>query len=121
MTIMSCLAVFISGVMVYIVILFIIVPINQAVDSAPARLFSINQTVLVFIGAAITYKLYRIQKHHSLIEHLVKANKKYLADQKDEAEIQEWKRMEEADKQIKMGKLIITALHGMIDVGDPGQ
>ena len=48
LTIMSFLAVFISGVMVFIVILFIIVPINKAIDNAPARLFSINQTILVF-------------------------------------------------------------------------
>ena len=49
-TIMSCLAVFIAGFIVFIVILFILIPINMAIDDAPARLLSIHQTILLFIG-----------------------------------------------------------------------
>ncbi len=38
-------------------ILFLIVPINLAIDDAPNRLLNINQTILVFTTLAITYKV----------------------------------------------------------------
>ncbi len=112
LTIMSLISFFLSGFMVFVVGIFILIPINMAIDDAPARLFSINQTVLVFIGAAITYKLY--QNHagaHNIIEQLVKANTEYLATNGIDGELVAWKNLDKVDKEIKVGKLIIAALH----------
>ncbi len=112
LTIMSLISLFLSGFMVFVVGLFVIIPINMAIDNAPARLFSINQTVLVFIGAAITYKLYRNHAGaNNIIEQLVKANREYLATNGIDGELRAWKDLDKVDKEIKMGKLMIAALH----------
>ena len=116
--IISFMSVFLSLVMVFVVVLFILVPINMAIDDAPARLFSINQTGLVFIGAAITYKLYRNRTGaSSIIEQIVKANKEYLAMDGNgtEDERTEWNKSEKADKESKIAILMITALHKIGD------
>ena len=75
------LSFFISGVLVFVVILFLIVPINLAIDDAPNRLLTIHQTILIFITAAITYKLYRGHKDKTILDQLVKANTKRLRNQ----------------------------------------
>ncbi len=112
LTIMSLISFFLSCFMVFVVGLFIIIPINMAIDNAPARLFSINQTVLVFIGAAITYKLYRNHAGaNNIIEQLVKANREYLATNGINGELVAWKDLDKVDKEIKVGKLMIAALH----------
>ena len=97
--------------MVFVVGLFVIIPINMAIDDAPERLFSINQTVLVFIGAAITYKLYRNHAGaNNIIEQLVKANREYLATNGIDGQLVAWKDLDKVDKEIEMGKLMIAAL-----------
>ena len=111
LTIMSLISLFLSGFMVFVVGLFVIIPINMAIDNAPARLFSINQTVLVFIGAAITYKLYRNHAGaNNIIEQLVKANTEYLTTNRIDGELRVWKNLDKVDKEIEMGKLMIAAL-----------
>ncbi len=113
--IMSCISVFSALVMVFVVFLFFIVPINMAIENAPASLYSINQTVLVVIGAAITYNLYRKKNSSSnIIQQLVKANKDYLMEQGGEdvqKKLDKWNCMEATDKEVEMGKLMIMALH----------
>ena len=91
--------------MVFVVILFILVPINLALENAPNRLFGINQTILVFIGAAITYKLYRNQKSKTWFDHVVEANKSYL----EEKEADLCNKKEKTDKESEIGRLIIKA------------
>ena len=108
LTVLSCLSVFLSVIMVFVVILFILVPINLALENAPNRLFGINQTILVFIGAAITYKLYRNQKSKTWFDHVVEANKSYL----EEKEADLWSKKEKTDRESEIGRLIIKALHG---------
>ncbi len=49
------LSIFTGLVFVYIAFLFILVPINHVIDDAPARILSINQTIFILFGAAITY------------------------------------------------------------------
>ena len=110
MTILSLLSVFIAAVMVFVVYLFILVPISLAIDNAPNRLFGINQTLLVFIGAAITYKLYRSKKTRTWFDRIVEANESYLKD--EGIDNTEWNKKEKADKEVEMGQLIIKALHG---------
>ena len=81
----SCLILlsfFISVVLVYVVILFLIVPINLAIDDAPNLLLSIHQTILIFITAAITYKLYKDRKESTVLDQLVKANTERLKNQR---------------------------------------
>ncbi len=120
--IMSFISVALALIMVYIVYLFIIVPINMAIEDAPAQLFSINQTILVLIGAAITYKLYRNNKSSSnIVEQLVKANKQYL---KEIAHLgvntfEEWDDLEAADKEVEMGKLMISTMHKVYSPPQP--
>ena len=112
LTIMSLISFFLSGFMVFVVGLFIIIPINMAIDDAPVRLFSINQTVLVFIGAAITYKLYRNHTGASnIIEQLVNANREYLAVNGTQGQRGAWKDLDKVDKEMELGKLMIAALH----------
>ena len=55
------------------------VPINDAIDDAPDRIISINQTVLILFGAAITYKFFNDRKD-TFFDLLVKAQGRYLAD-----------------------------------------
>ena len=120
LTILSLLSVLMSAVMVFVVILFILVPINLALENAPNRLFGINQTILVFIGAAITYKLYRNQKSKTWFDHVVEANKSYLIDSTTEKEVTKWNNKEKIDKEIEMGKLIIRTLHSQV-IQSPAQ
>ncbi len=116
LTIMSLISFFLSCFMVFVVGLFVIIPINMAIDDAPERLFSINQTVLVFIGAAITYKLYRNHAGaNNIIEQLVKANREYLATNGIDGQLVAWKDLDKVDKEIEMGKLMIAALHTTIN------
>ena len=68
------LSFFLSGILVFVVVLFLIVPINLAIDDAPNRLLNINQTILIFTTLAITYKLYQF----TILDQLVKANTKKL-------------------------------------------
>ena len=58
----------------YVVILFLIVPINRAIDYAPNHLLTIHETILVFITAAITYNLYFGRKDTTILDQLAKAN-----------------------------------------------
>ncbi len=114
LTIMSLISFFLSCFMVFVVGLFILIPINMAIDVAPASLFSINQNVLVLIGAAITYKLYRNHAGaHNIIEQLVKANTEYLATNGISGQLVAWKDLDKVDKEIEVGKFIIAALHTM--------
>ena len=77
-------------------------------------LFGINQTVLVLIGAAITYNLYRGKKNSSnILEQLVRANKEYLKKTTylGVNTFEEWNDLEAADKEVEMGKLMISTMH----------
>ena len=73
--ILCFVSVFIAGFLVYVVALFVISPINMAIESAPESLLSINQTVLVFFGAAVTYKIVR-EDESTILALLVKAMNK---------------------------------------------
>ena len=120
LTVLCLLSILISVVLVFVVIIFILVPINMAIENAPNRLFGISQTILVFIGAAITYNLYRSQKTKTLFDHIVEANKSYLNDTTTGNEVTKWNNKEKLDKEIEMGKLIINTLHSQA-IQNPAQ
>ncbi len=73
-----------SLIMVWVTFLFIIVLINSAIEEAPERLFSINQTLIILIGASVTYKLYKSQAGPSFFEVLAKANEKRICRAKSD-------------------------------------
>ena len=73
--ILSIVSVFIAGFTVYVVTLYIINPVNMAIEGARNSLISINQTVLLFLGAAVTYKIVKDEKS-TIISLLVKAMNK---------------------------------------------
>ena len=58
----------------YLAFLFILVPINNAIDDAPSQIVAINQTILIIIGILITFKIFK-DKKDSFLDYLVKAEK----------------------------------------------
>ena len=114
-TVMCLLSALIAGFMVYIVILFILIPINNAIDEAPDRLLSINQTALIFFGAAITYKLYRIRKSITFLDYLVKAQNEYEQHANGETgnAVDGWKTMNPNDKKIKLASRLLGAVDAL--------
>ncbi len=72
----AVLSFFLSGILVFVVILFLIVPINLAIDDAPNRLLNINQTILVF--TILSQSLYQSKSSGTILDQLVKANTKKL-------------------------------------------
>lgn len=118
------LSLIIAGILVYVVILFLIVPINLAIDEAPTRLLNINQMILVFTTLAITYKLYRNKSNGTILDQLVKANTKKLKEaaqpppqepqpQPQIDEYKTWQRNDKSDKQIEMAELLLDALQAI--------
>ena len=118
------LSLIIAGILVYVVILFLIVPINLAIDEAPTRLLNINQMILVFTTLAITYKLYRNKSNGTILDQLVKANTKKLKEAAREQQQQPqqqqpadkyktWQRNDKSDKQIEMAELLLDALQAI--------
>ena len=105
------LSLIIAGILVYVVILFLIVPINLAIDEAPTRLLNINQMILVFTTLAITYKLYRNKSNGTILDQLVKANTKKLKEAAAAGEYETWQN--KSDKQIEMAELLLDALQAI--------
>ena len=93
----------------YMCFQFVFVPINNAIDDAPDRFLSINQTVIIIFGAAITFKLYQSKKDKTYFDYLVEAQDKQF---KDNTEISEdmWKMMSHKDKQKEMASVVLRAL-----------
>ncbi len=75
-------AVLLALIFAYIAILFILVPINNAIDDAPDRILTINRTILILFGAAITYKLFH-DKKDTFFDFLVKAEGKSQGNDED--------------------------------------
>ncbi len=111
----AVLSLIIAAVIVFIVILFILVPINSAIDDAPERIFSINQTIIVLIGVSVTYNLYKTRStENSFFEKLVKANLNRLKEtEKDNDKLNnldKWQAMGRADQEKEMAGLLIDTL-----------
>ena len=73
--ILSLVSVFFAGFTVYLVVLFVINPVNMAIEGAPESLVSIDRTVLIFFGAVVTYKIVRGEES-AIVAILVKAMSK---------------------------------------------
>ena len=56
----------------YVIALFFIVPVNNAVEDGALSLQTINNTVLIFFTGAVTYKIYK-DKRDTIIDFLVNA------------------------------------------------
>ena len=64
-----------AGFIVYVVVIYVINPVNEAIEGAPGSLVSINQTVLLFVGAAVAYRVFR-DDESTVLALLVKAMNK---------------------------------------------
>ena len=104
--------------MVYVMVLFILIPINSAIDDAPERLFSINQTVIILIGASVTYNLYKTRTNNSILAKLVNANVNRLKDQNNSTDqgqetvnnLKKWQAIGKVDQEKEIAGLLIDAL-----------
>ena len=77
---LSIIATVLALLLVFLVYLFVLVPINNAVDDAPNRIVTINQTILIIIGILITFKIFNSQKGKSFLDYLAKAKINQLED-----------------------------------------
>ena len=76
--ILSFIATVLALLLVFLVYLFVLVPINNAIDDAPNRIVTINQTILIIIGILITFKIFDSQKGKSFLDYLAKAKTSQL-------------------------------------------
>ena len=118
--ILFLLSILIGLVFVYIAFLFILVPINNVIEDAPDRILNINQTILILLGAAITYKLYQSRKFGSLLDYMVKAADKETTNEQGRKRLNEfiryakenpWKRNNRKQKRKAIATVILTALN----------
>ena len=114
LTILFGISVFAGLVFIYIAFLFILVPINNVIDDAPDRILNINQTIVILLGAAITFKLYQSRNFGSLLDYLVRASddttKNYplLVEQ---AKNTPWKQNNRKQKRKAIASVLLTALN----------
>lgn len=115
LSVLCLISFLLAGFMVYIIILFILIPINNAIDDAPDRLLSINQTALIFFGAAITYKLYRDRKHETVLDYFVKAQDKFEKQDTDGngETVAGWQTMKCKDKKIEMASRLLGIVNAL--------
>ena len=73
-TMICCLSVvsfFVFVIMFLIVLLFLFVPINLAIDDAPARVLGLTQTIVFLLSVGVAYKLFFTHKVNELVNMLV--------------------------------------------------
>ena len=94
------LAALLAGIFVCVVFLFALVPINNVIDDAPDRVLSINQTVLILIGALLTFKVFQ-RKKDSLLDYLVKA-------EDNDQNGNDWKKKSDEEKRKQVANIVLT-------------
>ena len=118
----SCLSIFTGLVFVYIAFLFILVPINSVIDDAPARILSINQTIVILFGAAITYKIYQDRKFETFLDYLVRAATKMVTgDQIKDGHFKDikentWKKMSRNERRKEVAYVALSAMYKTADI-----
>ena len=97
-----------------IVYFFVLVPINNAVDDAPNRILSINQTILIIIGILITFKIFNSQKSKNFLDYLAKAKTSQLNPKKSKNEtesqdiVTKWKTKSSEEKREDVAGIILN-------------
>ncbi len=116
-----------SLVFVYIAFLFILVPINNVIDEAPERILSINQTVVILFGAAITYKIYQDRKFETFLDYLVRAATKMVTGEqiKDghfkNITKNDWEQMSRNERRKEVAYVALNAMYRTANVKLEGQ
>ena len=101
-----------SGLLVFIVAFFVLVPIDNAIDDAPSELFGIEQTVILLLAITVTYKVYS-RKSDTLLSFIVRAKDK--ADEvanhggTDDSN-KAWDKLEEEEKYVNIGSKFLAKL-----------
>ena len=118
LVLISFLSIFTGLVFVYIAVLFILVPINNVIDEAPERILSIDHTIVILFGAAITYKIYQDRKFKTFLDYLVRAATKMVST---ENEIKDghfkditedvWKKMSRNERRKKVAYVALSAMY----------
>ena len=97
------ISVIFSLLLVFVVAIFVLVPIDNAIDDTPARLLSIERTVVILLALTLTYKVYS-NRSHTLLTYIVKAKNK------DGNNNREWQRLENEEKRVQVGKMFLDKL-----------
>lgn len=110
---LAVVSVLLALFVVYVIVLFVLVPIDTAIDDAPDRLLNnVHNTILVFFGAAVTYKIFRDRNKSTFLNHLVKAQERMEKNTTDsESKIAGWDEMEAEAKQTEMAVRLLKAIN----------
>ena len=114
LSVLIAIAVILALLFVFLVYLFVLVPINNAIDDAPSRIVSINQTLGVIIGIFIAFKIFDRKTYKSFLDYLVKARTSQLESdqvkdiQENEKEaLTEWKKKSNDSKREDVARIIL--------------
>ncbi len=89
-------------------------PINNVIDDAPERILSINQTVVILFGAAITYKIYQDRKFETFLDYLVRAvtNKDKIEDRHfKDIKTDTWEKMSRNERRKEVAYVALSAMY----------
>ena len=104
----AIISIIVSGLLVFIVAFFLLVPIDNAIDDAPSQLFSIERTVVVVLAIIVTCKVYS-RKPETLLSSVVKAKDKETLHGGESGD-RSWVKLEEEEKYVRIGKLFLDKL-----------
>ncbi len=94
-----------SSLAVLMVAIFLLVPIDNAIDDAPSQLISVERIIIVLLGVSVAYKVYSMNSD-SLISYIVKGADEETGEETGDSS--EWKTLEVEEKYVKVGRTLYT-------------